>query len=143
MISCDIVRIQLRPFSSSPISFQTSENLFSPNRRNQIKPLAANIYFTAGFPLHFAGSAQLSECRAHCDSENCIRSYRAALCVFRGELHESFQAWLLKNSNSRSSHKFHRARMPYKRRSRFWWTFSIPLPGQFFQKRGFFNSHNR
>jgi transposase len=29
----------------------------------------------------------------------------------------------------------------YKRRSRFWWTFSIPLAGQFFQKRGFFNSH--
>jgi predicted DCC family thiol-disulfide oxidoreductase YuxK len=24
------------------------------------------------------------------------------------------------------------------RRSRFWWTFSIPRPGQFFQKRGFF-----
>src|ERR1700694_4199327 len=32
------------------------------------------------------------------------------------------QAWLLKNSHSRSSQKFHRARMPYKRRSRFWWT---------------------
>src|SRR5690242_5346772 len=33
--------------------------------------------------------------------------------------------------------------MPYKRRSRFWWTFSIPPPGPFFQKRGFFNSHKR
>jgi hypothetical protein len=29
----------------------------------------------------------------------------------------------------------------YKRRSRFWWTFSIPSPGPFFQKREFFNSH--
>jgi hypothetical protein len=33
--------------------------------------------------------------------------------------------------------------MPYKRRSRFWWTFSIPRPGQFFQKRDFFNTHSR
>jgi len=33
--------------------------------------------------------------------------------------------------------------MPYKRRSRFWWTFSIPRLGRFFQKRGFFNSHSR
>ena len=49
--------------------------------------------------------------------------------------------WLLKNSHSRSSQKFHRARMPYKRRSRFWWTFSTPRLGQFFQERGFFNSH--
>src|SRR5882672_7606790 len=49
--------------------------------------------------------------------------------------------WLLKNSHSRSSQKFRRARMPYKRRSGFWWTFSIPRLGQFFQKRGFFNSH--
>jgi hypothetical protein len=48
--------------------------------------------------------------------------------------------WLLKNSHSRSSQKFHRARMPYKRRSRFWWTFPIPPLGQFFQKRGG-NSH--
>jgi hypothetical protein len=31
--------------------------------------------------------------------------------------------------------------MPYKRRSRFWWIFSIPPPGPFFQKRRFFNSH--
>jgi hypothetical protein len=31
--------------------------------------------------------------------------------------------------------------MHYKRRSRFWWTFSIPRLGQFFQKREFFNSH--
>jgi hypothetical protein len=31
----------------------------------------------------------------------------------------------------------------YKRRSRFWWTFSTPRLGQFFQKRGFFNSHAR
>ena len=53
------------------------------------------------------------------------------------------QAWLLKNSHSRSSQKFHRARMPYKRRSRFWWTFSTPRLVQFFQKRGFFNSHSR
>ncbi len=30
--------------------------------------------------------------------------------------------------------------MPYKRRSRFWWTFSIPRLGQFSQKREFFNS---
>jgi len=49
--------------------------------------------------------------------------------------------WLLKNSRSRRSQKFHSARMPYKRRSRFWWTFSIPRLGQFFQKMGFFNSH--
>jgi hypothetical protein len=32
--------------------------------------------------------------------------------------------------------------MPYKRRSRFWWTFSIPRLGQFFQKREFFNISN-
>src|SRR6185503_5741294 len=51
--------------------------------------------------------------------------------------------WLLKNSRSRRSQKFHSARMPYKRRSRFWWTFSIPRLGQFFQKRGFFNSHRQ
>jgi hypothetical protein len=57
-------------------------------------------------------------------------------------LAERKHLWLLKNSHSRSSQKFHRARMPYKRRSRFWWTFSIPPPGPFFQKRGFFNSHN-
>jgi len=50
-------------------------------------------------------------------------------------------AWLLKNSHSRNSPKFHRAKMPYKRRSRFWWTFSIPSPGPFFSKQGFFNSH--
>ena len=49
--------------------------------------------------------------------------------------------WLLKNSLARNPQKFHRARMPYKRRSRFWWTFSIPPSGPFFQKRGFFNSH--
>ena len=61
--------------------------------------------------------------------------------VFWGRIlrHCRKQAWLLKNSHSRSSQKFHRARMPYKRRSRFWWTFSIPRLGQFFQKRGFFN----
>ena len=50
---------------------------------------------------------------------------------------------LLKNSHSRSSQKFHRARMPYKRRSRFWWTFSTPRLGQFVQKRGFFSRHRR
>ena len=33
--------------------------------------------------------------------------------------------------------------MPYKRRSRFWWTFPTPRLGRFFQKRGFFNSHSR
>ncbi len=44
---------------------------------------------------------------------------------------------LLKNSHSRSAQKFHRARVPFKRRSRFWWIFSIPRPGQFFQKREF------
>ena len=53
------------------------------------------------------------------------------------------QAWVLKNSHSRSPQKFHRARMPYKRRSRFWWTFSTPRLGQFFQNREFFNSHRR
>ena len=47
------------------------------------------------------------------------------------------QAWLLKNSHSRSSQKFHRARMPYKRRSRFWWTFSIPRRDSFFKRGGF------
>ena len=56
-------------------------------------------------------------------------------------LNERNREWLLKNSYLRSSQKFHRARMPYKRRSRFWWTFSIPRPRQFFQKREFFNSH--
>jgi hypothetical protein len=45
--------------------------------------------------------------------------------------------WLLKNSPSRNSQKFHSARMRYKRRSRFWWTFSTPPRGQSFQKRGF------
>ena len=54
---------------------------------------------------------------------------------------ECNREWLLKNSNSRSSQKFRRTRMPYKRRSRFWWTFSILRLGQFFGKRGFFNSH--
>ena len=54
---------------------------------------------------------------------------------------ECNREWLLKNSHSRGSQKFRRARMPYKRRSRFCWTFSIPRLGQFFQKRGFFNSH--
>ena len=49
--------------------------------------------------------------------------------------------WLLKNSLARNPPKFQRARRPYKRRSRFWWTFSIPRLGPFFQKRGFFNSH--
>ncbi len=53
------------------------------------------------------------------------------------------QAWVLKNSHSRSPQKFHRARMPYKRRSRFWWTFSTPRLEQFFQNREFFNSHRR
>ena len=56
-------------------------------------------------------------------------------------VNECNRLWLLKNSHSRSSQKFHRARMPYKRRSRFWWTFSTPRLGQFFQERGFFNSH--
>jgi L-lysine 2,3-aminomutase len=37
--------------------------------------------------------------------------------------------WLLKNSPSRNSQKFHGARMRYKRRSLFWWTFSTPPPG--------------
>src|SRR5882724_3691428 len=50
---------------------------------------------------------------------------------------------MLKNSHSRSPQKFHRARMPDKRRSRFWWTFSTPRRGQFFQNREFFNSHRR
>jgi hypothetical protein len=54
---------------------------------------------------------------------------------------ERYGLWLLKNSHSRSSQKFRRSRMPYKRRSRFWWTFSMPSPGPFSQKRGFFNSH--
>ena len=54
---------------------------------------------------------------------------------------ECKRLWLLKNSHSRSSQKFHRARMPYKRRSRFWCKFSILRLGQFFQKQGFFSSH--
>jgi hypothetical protein len=45
------------------------------------------------------------------------------------------EMWLLKNSLARNPPKFQRARRPYKRRSRFWWL------GPFFQKRGFFNSH--
>jgi len=45
---------------------------------------------------------------------------------------------MLKDSHSRSSQKFHRARMPYKGRSRFWWTFSTPRLVQF-SKEGFFN----
>jgi hypothetical protein len=45
--------------------------------------------------------------------------------------------WLLKNSPSRNSQKFHGARMRYKRRSLLWWAFSTPPPGQSFQKRGF------
>jgi hypothetical protein len=51
--------------------------------------------------------------------------------------------WLLKNSLARNPQKFRRARKPYKRRSRFCWTFSIPLRRPFSQKRGFFNSHSR
>src|SRR5580700_8869478 len=58
-----------------------------------------------------------------------------------GKADECNREWLLKNSLARNPQKFHRARMPYKRRSRFWWTLSIPRLGRFFQKRGFFNSH--
>ena len=47
---------------------------------------------------------------------------------------------LLKNSHSRSSQKFHRARMPYKRRSRFWWTFSTLGWDSFFKRGGFSTS---
>jgi len=45
--------------------------------------------------------------------------------------------WLLKNSISRNWSKKLCARMPYKRRSRFWWTFATPSRRRFFQKRGF------
>ena len=57
------------------------------------------------------------------------------------DLNECNREWLLKNPISRNWSKKLCARMPCKRRSRFWWTFAVPPPGPFFQKRGFFNSH--
>jgi hypothetical protein len=49
---------------------------------------------------------------------------------------------LLKNSHSKSWQEFHRVRMPYKRRSRFWWAFSILRRDRFFKRRGFFNGYS-
>jgi hypothetical protein len=54
---------------------------------------------------------------------------------------ERYRLWVLKKSFPQDSPKQNRARMTYKRRSRFCWTFSIPRRGQGFQKREFFNSH--
>ena len=78
-----------------------------------------------------------------CDLDHLEMSTQRGLLTPGRKVNECYWAWVLKNSRSRSSQKFHRARMPYKRPCRFWWTFSIPPPGRFFRKRGFFNSHGR
>ena len=49
--------------------------------------------------------------------------------------------WLLKNSLPGKRSKKLCARMPYKRRSRFSWTFSIPQVLPVLRKMDFFNTH--
>ena len=100
-------------------------------------------YKLSGTDMHKQALGGLAEIGflAHVLRGKSAATLKLARSTSTAQVNERYCEWLLKNSHSRSSQKFHRARMPYKRRSRFWWTFSIPPPGPFFQKREFFNSH--
>ena len=68
---------------------------------------------------------------------------KAGACTPLGACNCCKQAWLLKNSLTRKRPKKLCNRKPYKRLSRFSWTFSIPQILAVLTKMEFFNSHRQ